>query len=148
MKQWIQRRGADALVVLSFDSGQLHAMMVRKGTPANGGGASVPLNFTVSLDSGDPEILGQELRQQLEAAGIRERGCVVSLPPEWIFTRLTALPDLSEEDRQSFLELDAERGFPFALDELMVSRCPITAPVGGDSVARRASGHAAAACTA
>ncbi len=133
MKQWIQRRGADALVVLSFDSGQLHAMMVRKGTPANGGGASVPLNFTVSLDSGDPEILGQELRQQLEAAGIRERGCVVSLPPEWIFTRLTALPDLSEEDRQSFLELDAERGFPFALDELMVSRCPITA--GGQAYA-------------
>lgn len=133
MKQWIQRRGAEALVVLSFDSGYLHAMVARKGALANGGGAAITLNFTVSLESGDPEVLGQELRQQLEAAGIRERGCVMSLPPEWIFTRLTALPDLSEDDRQSFLELDAERGFPFALDELMISRCPFT--VGGQAYA-------------
>lgn len=133
MKQWIQRRGAEALVVLSFDSGHLHATVVRKGSLASGGGSSVPLNFSVSLESGDTEVLGQELRQQLEAAGIRERGCVVSIPPEWLFTRLTALPDLAEDDRQSFLELDAERGFPFALEELIISRCPITA--GGQAYA-------------
>ena len=133
MKQWIQRRGAEALVVLSFDSGHLHAIVARKAASGNPGGPFVALTFSVSLETGDPEVLGQELRQQLEAAGIRERGCVVSLPPEWVFTRLTALPDLSEEDRQSFLELDAERGFPFSVDELIISRCPFS--IGGQAYA-------------
>ena len=123
MNKWFQRRGADALVVLSFDSGRLHATVARKVGESLPGGPSVALSFSVSLETGDPETLAQELRQQLEGAGIRERACVVSLPPEWIFTRLTALPDLSEEDRRSFLELDAERGFPFAPEELVLTRC-------------------------
>jgi len=123
MNKLFQRRSADALVVLSFDSGRLHATVARNAGETTPGGPSVALSFSVPLETGDPETLAGELRQQLEAAGIRERGCVVSLPPEWIFTRWTALPDLSEEDRQSFLELDAERGFPFAPEELVVSRC-------------------------
>ncbi len=123
MNKWFQRRTADALLVLSFDSGTLHASVARNAGDGEAVGTSLALTFTVSLESGDPQVLARELRQQLEAAEIRERACVVSLPPEWLFTRLTALPDLSEEDRQSFLELDAERGFPFPPDELVLSRC-------------------------
>lgn len=135
MKNWIQRQGADALVVLAFDGGNLHATVVRKGPeggfPSGTDGISARLSLPIHSEGGDPEVLGLELRQQLEKAGIRERACVVGLPQDWVFTRLTPLPELSEEDRQSLLDLDAERGFPFSLDELMVARCRFTS--GGQS---------------
>jgi hypothetical protein len=71
--------------------------------------------------SGDPAAAGQMLREQLAAAGIRERQCVVALPPGWIMARPVAVPELSPEDLAGFLQLEAEKGFPVDPAQLQIA---------------------------
>jgi hypothetical protein len=65
--------------------------------------------------------VGREIRNHLDAAEIRERRCAVSLPLGWALTLQTKLPELPEEDLASFLQIEAERGFPFGLEALLIS---------------------------
>ena len=53
--------------------------------------------FALSLDllHPEPELIGREIRNHLEAAGIRERRCVVAVPASWVMSQHTALPELS-----------------------------------------------------
>jgi hypothetical protein len=66
----------------------------------------------------------------LEAAGVRERRCVVALPLKWALTAHTQLPALAEEDVASFLRIEAERGFPCDVATLRVSISRYTGPSG------------------
>src|SRR6185295_18319045 len=56
---------------------------------------------------------------------IRERRCVVCIPLGWALVLQTKVPDLPEPDVSSFLQIEAERGFPYGPDALSVadSRC-------------------------
>jgi hypothetical protein len=47
---------------------------------------------------------------------------VVSLPLNWILTLSVPLPDLPEEDVASFLQVEAERGFPYGQEALITAR--------------------------
>ncbi|HAV61102.1 MAG TPA: hypothetical protein DCY13_01895, partial [Verrucomicrobiales bacterium] len=78
--------------------------------------------LTLDLLRNEPELVGHEIRNLLSSAGIKERRCVVGVPAAWVLTLHTALPDLADEDVQSFLELEAERGFPNSPDQLQVAR--------------------------
>jgi hypothetical protein len=73
----------------------------------------------------DPELVGREIRNHLEQAGIRERRCVVCLPSSWALVLQTEMPDLPEEDVGSFLQIEAERGFHYGSDAISTasSRC-------------------------
>ncbi|MFI5338116.1 MAG: hypothetical protein ACHQ5A_15110, partial [Opitutales bacterium] len=59
---------------------------------------------------------------RLDQGGLRERLCVVALPPEWIMARQTAVPPLSPEDLTSFLQIEAEKGFPCDPAQLQIAR--------------------------
>ncbi len=80
------------------------------------GSSEIRRSLTVPLDadplSADPETLGRALRSQLEQAGIRETRCAVALPAYATLSLTVQIPDLPEADRQSFLDIEAERGFP------------------------------------
>src|SRR6185295_18400260 len=78
---------------------------------------------TLSLDplTAEVELAGREIRKQLDAAQIRERWCAVCLPLNWALTLTAKLPEIPEEDVADFLQIEAERGFPYGPDELMVA---------------------------
>ena len=74
-----------------------------------------------------PELVGREIRNHLDAAGVRERHCVVGVPLKWALMAHTELPPLPEADAASLLQLEAERGFPCDVATLRLadSRCPL-----------------------
>jgi len=113
-----QRQRSNAVLGLTLEGGRLEAVILRRnnGSAEVKKTANVPL--TLDLTRNEAELVGGEIRNLLDAAGIRERRCVVGLPPEWVLSLHTALPDLPDEDIESFLELEAERGFPLSTDQL------------------------------
>lgn len=117
-----QRQSGGGVLGLAFDGGRLEGAVARR---ANGAVEikqtfSAPLSLDLLTD--DPELVGREIRQQLETAGIRENRCVVGLPLNWALTLAVKLPELPEADIESFLQLEAERGFPYPPDALITSR--------------------------
>lgn len=81
------------------------------------------LKAPLTLDplSSDPELIGREIRNHLDAAGIRERNCAVCLPLSWVLMAHTDLPDLTGEDLDSYISLQVERAFPFAPEDLSIA---------------------------
>ena len=71
-------------------------------------------SVTLSLDplTAAPELVGREIRNQLDAAGVRARDCAVAVPLKWALTAHAELPPLPDADTASLLQLEAERGFP------------------------------------
>lgn len=110
---------------LSLHSGRLEGVVLRR----TDGTFQAQESFSVSLSldplTNDAELVGREIRNHLDAAGIRERACVVGLPLKWALTTHVAVPDLPEADVGSFLDIEAERGFPCDVSTLHIAtaRC-------------------------
>lgn len=116
-----------SLLGLTLDGSRLEGVVLRR----NNGSISVQQTFSVVL-SLDPltaatELVGREIRNHLEAAGVRERHCILGLPLKWVLTAGTELPPLPEADAASLLQLDAERGFHSDISTLQMaeSRCAL-----------------------
>lgn len=128
-----QRPGAPVLG-LAFDSGRLEGVAVRR----TNGSVEVKRSFAVSLSldvlTQEPELVGREIRGHLATAGIRERTCTVAIPSSWALTVQVKLPDLPEADQESLLQMEAERGFPCAVDTLIVASSRFRAPSGETQV--------------
>jgi len=86
----------------------------------------------LALDLDQPERAGDAIRKALDTAGIRESRCVVALPPSWIMSLSTSVPELSPEDLSGLLGLEAEKGFPCDPSQLQIARVPSQA--GGAKV--------------
>ena len=132
----LKRRNLTSLLGLSLDGSRLDGVVLRR----TNGSLQVQQTFSVALSldplTADPELVGREIRNHLDAAEVRERFCIVGLPLKWALTTPVDLPDLPEADVASFLQIEAERGFPCDVETLLVSssRCrPGSAdiPVGG-----------------
>jgi hypothetical protein len=107
----LKRRQLTSLLGLALDGSKLDGVVLRR----TNGSLEVQQTFSVSL-SLDPltaatELVGREIRNHLDAAGVKERNCVVALPLKWALTTHVELPELPESDIDSFLQLEAERGF-------------------------------------
>ena len=128
------RKRRTSLLGLALDGSRLDGVVLRRAN----GSLQVQQTFSVTLAldplTAAPELVGREIRNQLDAAGVRERHCVVGLPLKWALTAGTELPPLPEADAASLLQLEAERGFPcdVATLQLVHSRCPL--PGGGQQV--------------
>lgn len=106
---------------LAFDGNRLEAVVVRRTNGHVQVQQSISVPLALSLLSGDPALVGRELRNHLDQAGIREKRCAVCLPLNWVLTVQTKLPDLPEEDVASFLQIEAERGFPSGHENLYLA---------------------------
>src|ERR1041385_4346507 len=99
------------VLALALDGSQLDGVVVRR---TNG---SVQLlqwfSAMLTLDplTADAELVGREIRNHLDAAGVRERHCLVCVPLKWAMTAHTEIPELPEADVPGFLQIEAERGF-------------------------------------
>jgi hypothetical protein len=115
------RQPGNTLLGLAFDGGQLEVVELRR----TNGSVEIVNSFTTTLSldvlSNAPELVGREIRKTLDEHGIRERWCVVCVPLNWVLTLTIPLPDLPEADLASFLQVEAERGFPYAQDALLTA---------------------------
>jgi hypothetical protein len=106
---------------LVLDGSRLDGVVLRRtnGSVQKTQAFSVPL--TLDPLTAAPELVGREIRNQLEAAGVRERHCIFGVPLKWILTAQTELPPLPEADAVSLLQLEAEKGFHADAASLQIS---------------------------
>src|SRR5512133_2862520 len=106
---------------LTIGGGRLEGVVLRR----TNGSVQLQQTFstTLSLDplTNAAELVGREIRNQLNTAGVRERRCVVALPLPWALTAYTKIPDLPPEDLANFLSIEAERSFPCDVSPLLLS---------------------------
>lgn len=94
--------------------------LVERGAPKSGSEPAPGVTLPFDVTSGDPVELGRALKERLASLPSRTRRCVVGLPAEWVMSVASIEPDLPEADRQSFLSLEAEKGFPCDPGELQI----------------------------
>lgn len=110
-----------SILGIELESGHMRAVVAQRS------GDQIQVKKTkrssLSLDplTGEPDLVGQEIRNHLNEAGIHETRCIICLPLRWILNSRLNLPDMEEEDRQGFIELSAEKEFPFSPEELSLS---------------------------
>ena len=101
-----------SVVGLTLDGSRLDGVVLRH---LNGALAVQQLfSATLALDplTAAPELVGREIRNLLDAAGVRERHCVFGLPLKWVLAAQTELPaSLPAADAVSLLQLEAEKNF-------------------------------------
>lgn len=124
-----KRKRLTSLLGLALDGSRLEGVVLRR---ANGSlHAQQSFSAVLSLDplTAAPELVGREIQNHLEAAGVRERHCVVGLPLKWVLTASTELPPLPEADAASLLQIEAERSFHYDVTTLQMadSRCALAA---------------------
>jgi hypothetical protein len=122
-----KRKKLASVVSLVLDGGKLDGVVLRRTNGALQKMQSFSAPLTLDPLTAAPELVGREIRNQLDAAGVRERNCVIGLPLKWVLTAQTELPPLPEADAASLLQLEAEKGFHADTTTLQVgnSRCAL-----------------------
>ncbi len=125
-----KRLRARSFLALTLESGRMIAAVAR--TEGNEARRVAPVTLPIGAEEAfrNPEKTGHALATALEAAGIREKRCVVCLPPSWALSASTELPAVSPEDLRGYLELRAEREFSLPPGETRLAFCAYDLPGG------------------
>ena len=118
----LTRRRLTSLLGLALDGNRLEAVVVKRTNGSLHVQQTMAATLALSPLTGDPELVGREIRNHLDQAGIRERNCVFCIPLSWVLTLQTNVPDLPEEDVASYLDIEAERGFHTGLENLQIAK--------------------------
>jgi hypothetical protein len=119
-----------AVVTITFFSGETGVRLVKREGDQVRSETRLFLPLGAEHVLAQPENFGAELATLLSAHGVRERQCVVCLPPAWAFTHSTDVPELSGEDLRGYIELKAEKEFPMAVSELRLAHSAFILPDG------------------
>lgn len=119
---WNLKRRRQSVLGLTLNDGQLRAVQVARAKGTMEVVKSTSAALALDLLHPEAELIGREIRNHLDAARIHERACVVAVPADWIMSQHTKLPELSPEDVNSFLQLEAEKGFPYDSAQLQIAR--------------------------
>lgn len=117
----------DSALALTLESSRV---AVSFATPGGAAREIASLPYGADAVAANAEKIGKELLAALDAAGVRERRCVLCLPPEWAFTATADMPEITGEDLRGYLELRAEQEFPMSADEMRVAYLPYALPDG------------------
>lgn len=134
MMNLLKKQRPSTVLGLALDGNRLEAVVVRRTNGHVNTKEFAGAALALSPLSGDPELVGREIRNHLDHAGIRERNCAVCIPLSWALTLQTKLPDLPEEDIGSFLDIEAERGFHSGPENLFIARSRSKAADGAQYV--------------
>jgi hypothetical protein len=116
-----KRNRLQSVIGLDLSDGQLRACQVERTKGGIKTAKSTTAALSLDVHHPDAELVGREIKNHLDAAGIRGRACVVVLPARWAMTQHTTLPELSAEDVANFLQLEAEKGFPVDPSQLQIA---------------------------
>jgi len=120
-----KKRTPTTLLGLALDGHHLEGVLLHRSN----GSLQILKSFTTTLAlnpiNGSPELVGREIRNCLDQAGVRERRCTVCVPLNWALAIQATIPEMPESDVASFLEIEAEKSFPYSPDALTMatSRC-------------------------
>ena len=118
------------VLAVTLESARIAVDLVRRDE----GGSSVVRSFSLPIGAeaviADAEKAGQLFAEQLAAAGIREKRCVVCVPAGWALTTSTDVPGVDAADLRGYLELRAEREFPIPVSDLRIAHCSYALPDG------------------
>ena len=116
-----KRKTLTTVLGLALDGSRLDGVVLKR----TNGSLAVLQSFSAQLTldplTAAPELVGREIRNQLDAAGVRERDCIVGLPLRWVLTTQTELPPLPDADAASLVRMEAERNFHTDVTQLQVS---------------------------
>jgi hypothetical protein len=115
-----KRKAPTTLLGLAFDGARLDGVVLRRLNGELQRLQSFSVALTLDPLTAAPELAGREIRNQLDAAGVRERNCIVGVPLKWVLTTHTELPPLPEADAASLLQMEAERGFSSDAETLQI----------------------------
>ena len=108
------------LVGVAFDGNRLDGAVVRR----TNGSLRILKTFSATLAlnplNGDPALIGREIRNHLDQAGIHDKNCVVCIPLGWALSIQTKVPQISDADLPGLMEIEAERGFPYGPETLSI----------------------------
>src|SRR5262245_24220863 len=106
MMEFLKKEKAPTSILgLTIDGSRLEAVVLRRTNGSLVAGPSVDVALALNPWTGDPELVGREIRNRLDEAEIRERRCAVCVPLNWVLTMQTRLlPELPESDVESFLQ--------------------------------------------
>jgi hypothetical protein len=121
---------ATSLLGIALDGSRLEAVSLKRHNGTLQIRHAATASLALSPLTGDPALVGQEIRNHLDKAGARERRCAVCLPLSWVLSLQIKLPDLPEADLAGFLQIEAERGFPSGNESLFVVHSRFKAPNG------------------
>jgi hypothetical protein len=125
-----RRQFSGPLLGLAFEGGSMEAVALRRTDGSVEIRKTLSVSLSLNLLTDDPVLVGREIQKHLAAAGLRERACVVCLPLSWALTLGGKLPDLPEDDLAGFLQIEAERGFPYAPEALVLACSRYRTPSG------------------
>jgi hypothetical protein len=125
-----KRKRLSSVLGLILDGGKLEGVVLRRTNGALQTLQSFSAPLTLDPLTAAPELVAREIRNQLDAAGVRERTCVVGVPLKWVLTAQTELPPLPEADAASLLQIEAEKGFHGDASELQISKSSTTLASG------------------
>ena len=129
--QLFKRQRPASVLGLALDGNRLEVVSLRRGNGSLHLRQTLAVSLALNPLTDDAVLVGQEIRNHLDQAGIRERRCAVCLPLSWVLSLQTQVPDLPEADRASFLQIEAERGFSSAPETLLTAQSSFTTPAGG-----------------
>ncbi len=122
--RWTRKKRVNSVLGLSLGHAQFRAFQVARAKRGIEVVRSSAATLTLDLLHPETELIGREIKNHLEAGGIRERHCVVVVPASWIMTQHAKVPALAADDVDSFLQLEAEKGFPCDPSQLQIARSP------------------------
>ena len=123
-----KRKKLSSVLGLALDGSRLEGVVMRRVNDALHVHQSFSAALTLDPLTAAPELVGREIRNHLDAAGVRERHCILGVPLKWVLTAHTELPPLPEADAASLLQIEAERGFPCDVATLQLSNSSCALP--------------------
>src|ERR1700683_5291076 len=92
------KKQQQSVLGLSLANGQLRAVVVSRSKGGWEVGKTAAAALSLDLLHPEAELIGREVKNHLDAAGIGERSCVFAVPASWVMSQHTKLPDLAPED--------------------------------------------------
>ena len=127
LKEKLQNR---SVVAITLFGGESSVRLVKREGPVLNHGPRLVLPLGADTLVSQPETFATELTALLKDSNIKEKHCVVCVPPAWAFTQSTDVPEISDEDMRGYLELRAEKEFPLPLSELRLAHSVVVLPDG------------------
>lgn len=122
---------ATSLLSLVLDGSRLDIVSVKRTNGSVEIRQSATAMLTLDPLTNEPDLVGAEIRTHLDKAGVRDRRCIVGVPLNWALTLAVKVPaGLAPEDVQSLLQMEAERGFPYPPETLMLGQSLVGVPAG------------------
>ena len=75
-----KKKRPNTVLGLTLDGGRLEAVLLRRTNGSAEVQKTVSAPLTLDLLRSEAELVGREIRNLLDTAGVREKGCVVVLP--------------------------------------------------------------------